>query len=405
MYEVVMPKLGLTMDSGTLLRWYVEEGSQVEKDQPLFEVQTDKVAQEVTAPVAGTLRGISLQPEEEALIGIVIAYIVAPGETFTPPVDAGKPVAAPAASVAEVTATSAPAAPAPARDGGRIKVSPAARRAAREHGVDLAQVRGSGPGGRIKTEDVLAVVEAQQAQPPAGAAAPAAEEELVTPPQMHQVMARRMSESFRDVPHFYLTVEVEARRLVELRSGLIAAIEEQTGIRLTLSDLLVKIAALTLARHPKLNTSWVDGKLRRHPAVHLGVAIAVEQGLLVPVIRQADAKSLVEIVRQRKAMVDKAQAGRLTLDDITGGTFTLSNLGMFGIDLFQAIVNPPEGAILAVGTVRERPVVEDGLVVARPTFFMTLSMDHRVTDGAHAARFLQDLKDALEAPYAVLLPG
>lgn len=391
MHEITMPRLSVTMESGKLLHWFVSEGSEVKEGEPLLEVETDKVSQEVPAPASGILHKIGLQPGEEAPVGAIIGYIVAPGETLTP---------------APVETTTQPA-PGPSAEADRVRASPAAKRVAEEHGVDLSLIKGSGPGGRIQTEDVLAFVEAQKKQA-ATVAIPAPTQakigELIAPPHMHLVMARRMTESFRDVPHFYLTVEVMARRLLELRDGLLASVEGKTGTRLTLSDLLLKIIGLTLARHPKVNASWEDGKLRRHRGVHLGLATAVEQGLVVPVIRNADKKSLVEIVGERKALVEKAQNGKLTLDDISGGTFTLSNLGMYGVDVFQAIVNPPQGAILAVGSVRERPVVENGAVVARPTFFMTLSVDHRVTDGANAAAFLRDLKETLESPYPALLP-
>ncbi len=395
MHEITMPRLSVTMERGKILRWFVSEGTEVREGEPLLEIETDKVSQEVSAPASGILRGVSLRPGEEAPVGTVIGYIVAPDETFVPP------------SQSQVRTAAQPA-PAPAAEADRVRASPAAKRVAEEHGVDLSLIRGTGPGGRIQTEDVLAFVEAQKRQPVTAApSAPLQAEigDLITPPHMHLVMARRMTESFRDVPHFYLTVEVMARRLVELREGLLASIESKTGTRLTLSDLLLKIIGLTLVRHPKVNASWEDGKLRRHRGVHLGLATAVEQGLVVPVIRDADKKPLAEIVGERKALVEKAQSGKLTLDDISGGTFTLSNLGMYGVDVFQAIVNPPQGAILAVGSVRERAVVEDGTVVARPTFFMTLSVDHRVTDGANAAAFLRDLKEMLESPYPALLPA
>jgi pyruvate dehydrogenase E2 component (dihydrolipoamide acetyltransferase) len=394
MHEITMPRLSVTMENGRLLRWFVSEGTEVREGEPLLEIETDKVSQEVPAPASGILRGIRLQPGEEAPVGAVIGYIVALDEVFVP------------SSRSQVGMMAKPAPVPLAEADSRVRASPAAKRVAEEHGVDLSLIKGTGPGGRIQTEDVLAFVEAQKRQP-ATAVPPTPQQaeiaDLITPPHMHLVMARRMAESFRDVPHFYLTVEVMARRLVELREGLLASIEGKMGTRLTLSDLLLKIIGLTLARHPKVNASWEDGKLHRHRGIHLGLATAVEQGLVVPVIRDADKKSLAEIVGERKTMVEKAQSGKLTLDDVSGGTFTLSNLGMYGVDVFQAIVNPPQGAILAVGSVRERAVIESGAVVARPTFFMTLSVDHRVTDGANAAAFLKDLKGALELPYPALL--
>jgi pyruvate dehydrogenase E2 component (dihydrolipoamide acetyltransferase) len=396
MREITMPRLSVTMESGRLLRWCVPEGGEVKEGEPLLEIETDKVSQEVPAPASGVLRGIRLRPGEEAPVGAIIGYIAAPGEAWAPsPVDA-------ATQAAEVGARAAGLASVLSPEAGKVRASPAARRVAEEHGIDLSLVKGTGPGGRIQAEDVLAFMEAQKEKPSGPVQADMGD--LIAPPQIHLVMARRMTESFRDVPHFYLTMEVVARHLLELREGLLASVESRTGARLTLSDLLLKVIGLALVRHPEVNASWEDGKLRRHWGIHLGLAVAVEQGLVVPVIRDADKKSLIEIVGERKSLVEKAQSGKLTLDDISGGTFTLSNLGMYGLDLFQAIINPPQGAILAVGSVRERAVVENGAVVARPTFFMTLSVDHRVTDGAHAALFLKDLKEMLESPYPASLP-
>jgi len=263
----------------------------------------------------------------------------------------------------------------------RVKASPRARRLAQEQGVDLSQVQGSGPQGRITERDLLDFLDAQ---------------ELLTPVQ--RLTAQRMTESFTSTPHFYLTIEAKATKLVELRERLLPIVEEKAGVRLTFTDILIILVAKVLRDHPLANASWEKGRIRIWKEINIGLATAVEEGLIVPVIKKADEKGLAQVAIERKELADKAAQGKLSLEELEGGTFTLTNLGMFGVDEFGAIINPPQSTILAVGRIAERPVVEEGEVVARPTIRLTLSLDHRVLDGAEGARFLSDLKTLMEEP-------
>ncbi len=438
MHEVIMPKLGLTMEEGTIVRWLKEEGDTVEEGDIIFEVQTDKVVMEVEATASGVLARILVHEDETVPIAKVVAFIAAPGEEIPEPtaeVEAAEEMRAEEVAVAP-RATSAAMAATPAakrlardkgidlaqvtgtgKDGmivkqdvltaveraetrpvavkapaGRPKASPAARRMAREHGIALGAVAGSGPGGRIVEQDVLDLV-AQGREPDVK------EPQLLSLHPIHKLMAERMSHSFSTAPHFYLGVEVKAAALVELRERLLPICEEKAQVRLTFTDLLVKMLAATLRNHPLANATWEDGGIRLLSEINIGLATAVDEGLVVPVIKGADGLSLTDIAAARSDLAQKAKAGRLTLDEVTGGTFTLTNLGMLGVDIFQAIINPPQSAILATGRILERPVVENGEVVARPTMYLTLSVDHRVLDGATGARFLQELQTLIEDPY------
>jgi len=419
MIEVIMPKLGLTMEEGTIIRWLKGEGEKVEKGEPVFEVQTDKVVMEVEAPASGTL-GKILTPEGDTVPVVqVIAYILEPGEEAPEewPIPVAVAEAAPAKPVSKVLAT--PAAKRLARDKGidlaqvrgsgeggmitredllrfleekpapkvmapeRVKASPRARRLAQEQGVDLFQVPGTGPQGRITEKDLLDFLAAR---------------ELLTPGPIQRLTAQRMTESFASIPHFYLTMEAKATKLVELRERLRPIMEQKAEVRLTFTDILIVLVAKVLRDHPLANASWEEGRIRIWKEINIGLATAVEEGLIVPVIKRADEKGLAQIAKERKELADKATEGKLSLEELEGGTFTLTNLGMFGVDEFGAIINPPQSAILAVGRIAERPVVEEGQVVARPTIRLTLSLDHRVLDGAEGARFLSDLKALVEEP-------
>jgi pyruvate dehydrogenase E2 component (dihydrolipoamide acetyltransferase) len=279
--------------------------------------------------------------------------------------------------------------------GAKVKASPAARRVAREKGVALHEVPGSGVGERIVEQDVLDFVAAQQGV--------AVKDESFPLHPVRKLMAERMVQSFSTAPHFYLGVEVTAAALVELRERLLPIVEEKAGARLTFTDMLVKVLAATLGDHPLANARWEQGQIRLYRGINIGLATAVDEGLVVPVIGGADELNLTQIALARRELAEKAAAGKLTLDEVTGGTFTLTNLGMLGVDVFQAIINPPQSAILATGRIAERPVVEEGHVVARPTIYLTLSVDHRVLDGATAARFLQDVQAGIEDPYRLFL--
>jgi len=395
--EVYMPKMSDHMKKGTILKWLVEEGAQVEERQPILEIETDKAVGEVEAPTSGILRGIRAGEGAVVPVGETIAFVAQPGEEVPklPPILAEKE--AKAAPTAPVTAP----APAPAAKPGRVLASPVARRVARELGVDLTRVKGTGPGGRIKEADVRAFAELQKAAP-----APALIEEEVEwldLSTIRRITGERMALSKQTVPHFVLTMEVDMTEAVRLREKLMDRIVAETGQRLSYTALLVKVVALALKRHPLANAEFADGRIKIHRAINVGVAVGVEEGLVVPVIRAADTKSLADITLELKAFQEKASSLRFTPDDLSGGTFTISNLGMFGVDQFSAIINVPQSAILAVGRIVNKPVgLEDGSIGLRPMMSLTLSVDHRVLDGVTGAKFLAEVKDLLENPYLLL---
>lgn len=428
MQEIIMPKLGLTMEEGTLVRWHKREGETIEKGEILFEVETDKAVNEVEASVSGVLGKILIEEGGTATVLQTIAYLLEPGEA--------PPERWPTPAVAAVEGAKAETVGTPA---GRAQATPVARRLAQERGIDLGQIRGTGEGGMITKEDVLGfepskekvplsergeiiasprakrlaaekgiALERIQGSGPGGRITEqdvlgyAERADVVIPSRVQQITAARLTESFTTVPHFYLRVEVDASGLVAWREKLLPGIEASIGVRLTHTDLLILMVARTLAKHPRLNASWEEGSIRLAKEVHLGVATAVEEGLLVPVIKNADQKELAEIAQERSRLAQKAQAGKLGVADLEGGTFTLTNLGMFGIDDFDAIINPPQSAILAVGRIAERVVAHEGRGVVRPTLRLSLAIDHRVLDGALAARFLVDLKELIESPDALL---
>lgn len=365
--EVIMPKLGMTMEKGTIVRWLREEGEQVEKGEPILEIETDKVVMEVEAPASGTLAGISAGPDEVVPVTEVIAYILEPGEKLE---EVAKP------PVKE-------AAPPPKK---RIAVTPRARRLAREHEVDLAQVQGSGPGGRIVEADVRAFIEKREAAKPPMEALKV--KERVPLRGRRKTIAERMQESAREAPHIALTMEVDMSEAERARRGC------------SFTALIVQVVAGVLRQHPLVNASLQGDEIILYDEVNVGVAVATKEGLLVPVVKRADAKSLFEIDDEIKSLAQSAGEGKLTLEEVSGGTFTVSNLGMFGVDEFHALINPPQSAILAIGAIVEKPLAKGGRVVIRPMMKMTISADHRILDGAAAAEFLQDVKASLERPTA-----
>lgn len=397
--EVYMPKMSDHMKKGTILKWLVEEGAQVEERQPILEIETDKAVGEVEAPTSGILCGIRAGEGAVVPVGEVIAFVAQPGEEVPelPPILAEKE--AKAAPTAPVTAP----APAPAVKPGRVLASPVARRAARELGVDLTKVKGTGPGGRIKKADVRAFAELQKAAPAPAPAAIEEEVEWLDLSTIRRITGERMALSKQTVPHFVLTMETDMTEAVRLREKLMDRIVAETGQRLSYTALLVKVVALALKRHPLANAEFVDGRIKLHRAVNVGVAVGVEEGLVVPVIRAADTKSLADITLELKAFQEKASLLHFTPDDLSSGTFTISNLGMFGIDQFSAIINVPQSAILAVGRIVNKPVgLEDESIGLRPMLSLTLSVDHRVLDGVTGAKFLAEVKDLLENPYLLL---
>jgi pyruvate dehydrogenase E2 component (dihydrolipoamide acetyltransferase) len=406
-FDVIMPKLGLTMEEGTLVRWFKKAGEAVKAGEVIFEVETDKSIQEVESPASGTLSAILVGEGDCVPVATRVARITSgqvghPAASSLATQDASYEVTAgPAASkgIAQLPMinleTSGKGGNVVDHKNARRFVSWRARKAIRDIGLDLEEIgTGSGPGGRIIESDVIRAVDRL---------AESQNEEWIDLTHVQRIVAERMAASFSKVPHFYLTVEVNAEHLLKLRDELLPEVQTAFGIRLSISDMLVKIAAAALEAHPLANASWVDGKLRLNGAIHVGLATATPSGLVVPVIRHANLRSTAEIAQIRSQLTSKAQQGKLEPDEMSGGSFTLTNLGMYGIDQFQAIINPPQSVILAVGRIKERPVGEDGKVVLKPVFFLSLSCDHRVLDGAVGAAFLQEVVGLVEKPTAAHL--
>ncbi|HTI54464.1 MAG TPA: 2-oxo acid dehydrogenase subunit E2 [Verrucomicrobiae bacterium] len=429
--NVIMPALELAQETGKLLRWIKAPGDTVRKGEPIAEVETDKVTIELEAPAAGVLRDVTAREGDVVPVGHTIAVIAAVGEP--------SPLSLAASGQGGEGARAEAAAGDP-----RVKASPLARKVAEEHGVDLARVKTAS--GKIEKADVLAYVESQRvvAAPTNGSAGrlvaaspkarrlaaergidlralkgsgpggavlemdlPLAATPTLPSPQraegevgtVWRIMAERMTASWTTAPHFYLVREVNVTRLV----AWLAQARKQTGAHVTYTDLVVKLVAATLARHPRVAVSWKDGRLERHADVNIGLAVALDEGLVVPVLHRADTLGLKEIVARREDLVSRAQAGKLRPADIQGGVFTISNLGMYGVDAFNAIVNPPQAAILAVGRIADRVVPVDGRPAVQPTMVLTLSCDHRAVDGARGAQFLGALADLVEEPLALLV--
>ena len=401
--EVILPRLGQGMEAGTIVRWLKSEGDKVEKGEPLFELDTDKVTQEVEAEASGVLLKIVV-PEGEVPVGTAIAYVGEKGETVPEgtgvqsEVEEAPPeqVPAPAEQAAEVPEPE-PAQVAAGGNGGRIKASPLARRIARERGIDLSALSGTGPEGRIVAEDVerAAVAPAPSKAPPAAAPVAArGEVERVELTSLRKTIARRLTEAWT-VPAFQISMSADMTKSQELRALLL---ERYPDERPTVTDVLTKVCAIALMRHREVNATFAEDAIALHPAANVGLAVATDRGLVVPVITAADSRTVAEIAAARADLVGRAREGRLTAEDLDGGTFTISNLGMYGVEQFIAVLNPPQAAILAVGAIEERPVARDGEVVIRPLMTLTLTCDHRTIDGAVAADFLRTVKDFLEEP-------
>jgi pyruvate dehydrogenase E2 component (dihydrolipoamide acetyltransferase) len=416
--DVKLPRLGQGMESGVIVRWLKSEGDAIAKGEPLYELDTDKVTQEVEAELDGVLTKIVV-PEGEVEVGATIALVETDGDAAPPSEpstvasepEAAEPAAAAAAPATTPAATAAPrdtvpqaAPPAPtSRAGGRVKASPLARRIARERGVDLAALSGTGPDGRILAEDVeqaAAGVAAPTAPKPAAPPAPLAEVEVVQLTSVRKTIARRLSEAWA-APVFQLGVSADMSEALALREKLVAGLREG-DVKPTVNDVLVKLAAVALTRHTPVNATFVGEEIHRHPAAHVGIAVAAPQGLVVPVIRDADRRTIQEIARARADLVGRSRDNKLTLPDLEGGTFTISNLGMFGVEQFTAVLNPPQVAILAVGSVKDEPVARDGVVEVAPILRLVLTCDHRAIDGADGAAFLQTLVALVEQPALAL---
>jgi pyruvate dehydrogenase E2 component (dihydrolipoamide acetyltransferase) len=392
--EVKLPRLGQGMEAGTINKWLKSEGDTVAKGEPLFEIDTDKVTQEVESDFAGVLLKIVL-PSGEAPVGQTIAWIGVAGEEIaeipsappTPKVEPPEPDSARPNQIRE-------SAPEPASNGGRIKASPLARRIARERGVDLRSLRGTGPDGRIVATDV----EGGQAAAPARVAVPTGEVESIPLTQVRKTIARRLTAAWQ-APVFQLTVTADMTRANDL---IARARELHPDVRVTVTDLLAKVCAHALMRHRDVNVQYAEDVLLRFPTANVGIAVAAPQGLVVPVVRSVERLTLAELAAARAEVVDRARENKLTATDLEDGTFTISNLGMFGIEQFVAVINPPQAAILAVGATVDTPVVRDGAVEVRPIMSMTLTVDHRAVDGAEGADFLRTVKQFVEEPALAL---
>jgi pyruvate dehydrogenase E2 component (dihydrolipoamide acetyltransferase) len=432
--NILMPALSPTMTEGKLAKWHVKVGDTVKSGQVICEIETDKATMEVEAVDEGKI-GQIVVPEgaEGVAVNAVIAILLEEGETAVPagaaPAPAPKPAAAaaPPAAPKLAPAAQAPAAPAPAAAapaakpaaapaGGRIFASPLAKRIAAEKGLDLSRITGSGPNGRIVKADVeSAKPGAATVAAPAPAAAP-----RVAPPSggqpvfvapgdtrvphtsIRKVIARRMLESKQTVPHFYLTVDLEIDALLAARQA-INAVAEKKGTKVSVNDMVIKACAKALRDHPECNASWTEDEMIQYGAVDISVAVATDRGLITPIVRNADMKGLGQIASEMKDLAARAKVGKLKLDEFQGGGFTISNLGMFGINSFSAIINPPQAMILAVGMGEERAVARNGQVVVRTMMSCTLAVDHRVVDGAMGAQYLQTLRAYIEQPAAMLV--
>jgi pyruvate dehydrogenase E2 component (dihydrolipoamide acetyltransferase) len=409
--EVVLPKLGLTQDEGTIVRWVKAEGSRVAKGEPLFEVLTDKATIEVEAPASGVLLRILVPEGATVAVATPIAVIGQPGER----------IAGGASGPTAVSGTIA-------SGDGRSRVSPRARALAASHGIDLRSLRGSGPDGRIIERDVQQAADAAAGARAVGATrhtaaqagtaassasgAAAAQGTAARPvisARLRAIIARRMTESLQGTAQLTLTTEADMADAAKLREEVGAELERRGGVGLTYTDLVVRAAALALRDHPRLNARWTEEGVRLLPDIHIGVAVALDEGLVVPVIRHADRATLAQISAALRDLSERARALRLKPDEMDGGTFTVTNLGMYDVDAFTPILNPPEAAILGVGRAHRRPVAAaqasgEDRVEVRPVMALSLTFDHRVVDGAPAAQFLQRVKHVLEHPYLLLLP-
>ncbi len=423
--KVVMAQLSPTMEEGKLLEWKVAEGDVIEASDLLAEIETDKANMDIEALGGGVVLKILVQAGETVPVGALIGIIGEEGEDISAllaeaeAAASGTPLEAPpaedASAVEEVVVPPAPpAAPPPAPEpvaSGRVKASPVARRMADEAGLRVSDITGSGPGGRVVKRDVETAIAADvsapllaatpaAAQPTTPAGPPRLVDETLEPSQMRKAIAKRLVSSIGPVPHFFLTTEVDMGRVLELRKAMNARLEAG---KIGVNDILVKVAAEALARHPEINASWQDDTIRRHGSVDIGIAVAIEDGLITPVLRAADRKGMLQISAEAAELIDRARIKRLLPEEYQGATFSVSNLGMFDIDQFTAIINPPEGAIMAVGSTIEKPVVVNGEIQVRQRMRVTMSCDHRVIDGVMGARFLQTFKAMLENPLELVL--
>ena len=401
--DVIMPQMGFDMEEGTIVRWLKAEGDNVDRGEPIVEVETDKATVEVESFASGLLRRIVVTEGITVPVGQIIGIIASADEALpqipSPSMGEGQgdsPTPSTAATPASVISKPTPTPPAPSKSD-RILVSPLAKRIAEEKGVDLSTVTGTGPKGRITKEDVLTAAEADQAPAPA----PSAMADVSELSKMRQTIARRMTQSKQEMPHFYVTASIDMTRAMTLREELNELWAGEA--RLTVNDLIIKASALALAKFPAFNSHYADGKIKHNPSLNIGVAIALEDGLIAPAILDCGGKSLKDISAASRDLSTRARNGVLKPQEYTEATIAISNLGMFQIDSFIAIINPKQSASIAVGSVTKQPVVRDGQIIIADIMQCTISADHRVVNGAEAAQFVNEIKSYLEKPSSLLL--
>jgi pyruvate dehydrogenase E2 component (dihydrolipoamide acetyltransferase) len=393
--DIVMPKLGLTMTEGLIVEWKKKEGDEVQKGEVLFVLETEKVTYEVEAPEDGVLGKIVVQEQEAILVGALVVYLLKPGESTADLTDV--PAVAPAAeeTTVEIKAET-PAAGAIVNK--RIKATPLAKKIAGEYGIDISSITGTGPSGRIVRADVEKAKEVIGREP----SETSSEEKLVKFTGMRRAIAKNMLASKTEAALAYMGNSVDATKIQELREMLLPYNEKKHGVRVTITDIMMKITGAAICEHPVINTRWTDKGILYLEDVHMGMAMALDNGLIVPVIRNINKKGISQIAMDRVELISKGRGGRYTPDDIRGGTFTLSAMGMFGLENFSAIINQPESAILAVAAIMDKPVAFNGEVVIRPMMNFTLTYDHRTIDGAEAGKFCRTLKEMMENPMLAL---
>ena len=399
--KVTMPKLGLTMVEGKITEWKKKEGDSVEKGKILFIIETEKVSYEIESPESGVLAKVVAKEGDTIPVGGVVAYIAQPGEKLDEALNAGTPKAkgliGKDLSEEEI--------PAPAQipevdlsKGKRIKASPLAKKIAGENKVDLSIVAGTGPNDRIVKKDVLKAIDEKRSVRVSGFI----KEEIIPLTSMRETIARRMSQSFQTAPHFWIQNEVDATGMIKARDILLPVIEKETGIKVSYTDILLKLVSKAMQESPYVNATWTEQGIKLFKEINIGVAVDIPNGLIVPIIKRVEDKTLAEIVAERVDLVNRAKENKLVLEEMTGGTFTFNNVGGLGITAVNSIINPPESCILGIGAIADKPVVLHGEIVVRPMFFLNLACDHRILDGGNAARFLKRVKALIEKPILML---
>ncbi len=391
--EIQMPRLGVTMKQGTIGKWFKKEGDKVEKGEVLFEVETEKLTKKIEAPASGIIRRIIVQEKHAVPVSATIALI---GEPNEPLPEISQSLSQEPETKKEKTPITE-VAKQPVGISKETRISPVARKLAQEYGINVEQIQGTGPGGRIVREDIMRAAEAFKTKPTS-----TTRERIEPMSTIRKVTAERLSGSHLTAAHVTIVVEADVTEMVKMRQAMLPEIEKTSGVRISFNDMIVRAVTKAIKEFPYLNATLEGDNIKIFQDVHMGVAVAIEEGLMVLVLRDADKKSLVEISRATKELSDKAKQGTISLDEVSGSTFTITNLGMFGAEIFTPIINPPESAILGVGRIIEKPVVIGGQITVRSMMYLNLSFDHRIIDGAPAAKFLQRVQQILENPYLLL---